>query len=268
MEIGSVENVEVNVGNNFSYNTQEAKERKLSKPIKINDDYNWDSAAGILTEGIELEKQRLYEEAREKCEQVLKRDVANTEALTRMAGLCYRCMEFKKANDFAMKALANDTYHPEANYIFGLVSKQLGKKYDALDAFSMAARSVSYRSVANAQIAAIYFTDGEMQKCLKYAEQSLDYDRYSIKALKLKALAFEKTGQLQNRESVLNEILKIDPLNAFARFEKKDDFDKVLNYEMPDQICLELAISYYNLGLNDKAVQVLKSTKEIPLINF
>ncbi|HSH19228.1 MAG TPA: hypothetical protein VLA03_02170, partial [Draconibacterium sp.] len=166
------------------------------------------------------------------------------------------------------KALANDTYHPEANYIFGLVSKELGKKYDALDAFSMAARSVSYKSVANAQIAAIWFMEGELQKCLKYAAQALDYNRYNMNALKMKALLYEKTNELQNRNNVLDEILRIDPLNSFARFEKKEDFNLVLNYEMPDQICLELAIWYHILGLNEKAVQVLKMTNATPLINY
>ncbi len=268
IEIGSAENIEVKIGDYFSFNSEEIEERKLSKPVVINKDYDWQSVDGILTAGIELEKQRLYAEAREKYEQVLQKEVFNTEALTRMAGLCYRSMEYKKANEFALKALANDTYHPEANYIFGLISKKLDKKYDALDGFSMAARSVSYRSVANAQIAAIYFTDGEMQTCLKYTNQSLDYNRYSINALKLKALAFEKTGHTENLKSVLDEILAIDPINAFARFEKNDDFAKVLNYEMPDQICLELAIWYYNLGLNEKAVKVLKSTKATPLTNY
>ncbi len=268
IETGSAENIEVKIGDNFTYNTKEAEERKLSKPVKINEGFNWESVGGILTEGTELEKQRLYDEARVKYMKVLEMEAYHTEALTRMAGLCYRSMEYEKANDFVMKALANDTYYPEANYIFGLVSKKLGKKYDALDAFSMAARSVSYKSVANLQIAEIAFQDGEMQKGLKYADQALDYNRYNINALRLKALVFEKTGDLQNREIVLNEILKIDPLNAFSRFEKKDDFGKVLKYEMPDQVCLELAISYFNLGLNDKAVDVLKSTKETPLINY
>jgi hypothetical protein len=268
IEVGSAENIEIKIGNDFSFNSKEMVERKLSKPVVINEGYDWQSVDGILTDGVELEKQRLYEEAREKYEQVLQKDAFNTEALTRMAGLFYRSMEYKKANEFALKALANDTYHPEANFIFGLISQKLGKKYDALDGFSMAARSVSYKSVANEHIAAIYFTDGDMQKCLKYANQSLDYNRYNINALKLKALVFEKLGQSQDKVEVLDEILTIDPLNAFARFEKNDDFAKVLNYEMPDQICLELAIWYNNLGLNDKAVKVLKSTNPTPLINY
>ena len=267
-EVGSTENIEVRIGDSFSYNTKEAEERKLSKPVKINEGYDWNSIDGMLTEGTELEKQRMYDDARKKYEQVLEQDAFNTEALTRMAAVSYRSMEYEKANDFAMKALANDTYHPEANYIFGLVSRKLNKKYDAFDAFSMAARSVSYKSVANAQIAAIWFGGGEMQKSLKYAEQALDYDRYNMNAMKMKVLAYEKIGQAQKRTDVLKEILEIDPLNAFARFEKNENFDKVLNYEMPDQICLELAIWYYNLGLNDKAVEVLKKTTATPLINY
>ena len=268
IETGSAVNIEVKIGADLKYNTKEAKDRKLSKPVKINEGYNWNSVGGMLTEGTELEKQRLYGEARKKFIKVLETDEFNTEALTRMAGLYYRSMEYEKAKDFALKALANDTYYPEANYIFGLVSKKTGKKYDALDGFSMAARSVSYKSVANQQIAEILFSDGEMQKCLKYNDQALDYNRYNISALKLKTLVLEKTGRLQERESVLNEILNIDPLNAFARFEKNDDFEKSLQYEMPDQVCLELAIWYFNLGLSDKAVKVLKSTKETPIINY
>ncbi len=268
VEIGSSEDIEIKIGDQFSYNTKEAEERKLSKPVTINEGYNWESVDGILTEAVELEKQRLYQEAREKYEKVLTMDSYNTKALTRMAALCYRSMEYNKANNYALKALANDTYQPEANYIFGLVSKKLGKKYDALDAFSMAARSLSYKSVANAQIAAINFTNGEMQKALKYANQALDYDRYNMNALKLKALIYENIGEQKKRLAVLGEILEIDALNAFARFEKNDDFNKVLNYEMPNEICLELAISYYNLGLNDKAVKVLNETTPTPLINY
>lgn len=268
VKINSSENIEVKIGDHFSYNTKEAEERKLSKPVKINEGYNWESVDGILTEGIELEKQRFYQEAREKYRQVLNMDSYNTKALARMAALCYRSMEYNKANNYALKALANDTYQPEANYIFGLVSKKMGKKYDALDAFSMAARSLSYKSVANVQIAAIYFAGGEMQKSLKYAEQALNYGRYNLNALKLKALIYDETGEQQKRLVILDEILETDPLNAFARFEKNDDFDKVLNYEMPNEICLELAISYYNLGLNSKAVNVLNKTTPTPVINY
>ncbi len=263
------ENIEVTIGDIFDFNTsEELEDRKLSKPVTITEDFDWNSEQGMVTKAIELEKQRMYTDARESFEKLLQKNPANLDALIHIAGLKYRSMNYDKANEYALKALSIDTYNPEANYIFGLISKKLGKKYDALDGFSVAARSVSYKSVANMELASIYFKDGDMQKCLKYAYNSLDYDRYNINALKLKALAFEKLGKSQERQEVLNEILKIDPLNTFARFEKNDDFQVVLNYEMPDEICLEQAISYYKLGLNEKAVKLLKATNSTPIINL
>jgi len=267
-ELDKTENIEVKIGDIFSYNTKESTERILSKPIEISKDYNWESVDAISTAGIGMEKQRNYKGAEEKYTKALQKNPYHTRALSRMASLYYRKMQYKKAQENAFKALSNDTYNPEANYIFGIISKKLGNKYDALDAFSLAARSMEYRSVANTQIASINFMDGEMQKCLKYANQALDYNRNNINALKLKALAFEKTDQQQKREDILNEILEIDPLNTFARFEMQDEFAKVLNYEMPHEICLEQAISYFNLGLKEKAVQLLKASNPSPITNY
>lgn len=261
-------NLEVSIGDFFDFKNEELEERKLSKPVTITRDFDWDSEQGMVTKAIELEKQRLYTEAHKSFEKILEKNPANLDALIHLAGLEYRRMNYEDANKFALKALSIDTYNPEANYVFGLISKKLNKKYDALDGFSVAARSVSYRSVANMELASIYFKDGDMQKCLKYAEKSLDYDRYSINALKIKALALEKMDQSGKKEEVLDEILKIDPLNTFARFEKNDDFQVVLNYEMPNEICIEQALSYVELGLKDKAVSLLKATTPTPIINF
>lgn len=262
------ENIQVKIGTIFSYSTKEGEDRVLSKPVEIDKDFNWDSVDAIYTAGVGLEKQRIYQGAEEKYAEVLKLNPFHTGALTKMAGLLYRKMEYEKANDFALKALSNDTYNPEANYVFGLISKKLNRKYDALDAFSLAARSMEFRSLAYTQIAALFFVDGEWAKSLKYADQALDYNRNNINALKLKTLALEKVGEQQKREEVLNQILAIDPLNSFARFEMQEDFSKVLNYEMPNEICLEQAIAYSNLGLKEKAVQILKATQANPIINY
>ncbi len=268
VEIGRAEDIEVKIGTVFSFNTEEIAGRVLSKPSKINEGYDWESVDAIFTAGLELEKQRLYAAAEEKYSEVLKKDRFHTRTLARMAGLQYRKMQYNEAKGYALKALANDTYDPEANYIFGLISNKLGNKYDALDAFSLAARSMGLRSVANVQIATIKFVDGEMQRCLKYANKAIDYNRNNINALKLKALVYEKTGKQQYRNKTLNDILAIDPLNTFARFEKGDGFAQVLNYEMPNEICLEQAISYYNLGLEEKAVRLLKKSNQNPITDY
>lgn len=267
-EFDKAENIEVSVGDVFSYNTKESTERVLTKPIEINKKYDWDSADALYSAGVGMEKQRLYKTAEENFVKVLEQNPYHTQALTHSASLYFRKMQYEKANEYALKALSNDTYDPAANYIYGIICKKLNKKYDALDAFSLAARSMEYRSVANMQIATINFVDGEMQKAIKYADKALDYNRNNINALKLKALAYEKTNQQQKRKEVLSEILEIDALNTFARFENSDDFSLVLNYEMPHEICLEQAIGYFNLGLKEKAVKLLKSTEPSPITNY
>lgn len=264
----NAENIKVKIGKSFSYSTKESKERVLSKPTAINKNFNWNSVDAIFTAGVEKEKQRNYNGAEQSYARVLGKDSFHTGALCKMAGLHYRKMEYKKAREFALKALSNDTYHPEANYIFGLISLKLDKKYDALDAFSIAARSMEFRSLAYTQISTIFFMNSETNKSIKYANEALDYNQNNINALKLKALAFERTGQQQQRNKILDKILNIDPLNTFALFEKGDDITKVLNYEMPHEICLEQAIAYSNLGLKEKAIQLLQASVSYPIINY
>ena len=240
----------------------------MSKPTQISKDFDWESSYGIYTKAVELEKLRNYKEAEKKFLMVLKINPFHTGSLTHMAGLYYRNMQYEKANEYVLRALSNDTYDAESNYLFGLISKKLNKKFDALDGFSVAARSMEFRSVAMTEIAAINFVDGKLEECLQYTDKALTYNSNSVNALKLKALAYEKTGQVKEREDILNGILKIDPLNSFARFEKADDFKRVLHYEMPEEVCLEQAIFYYDLGLNEKAIDILKATKQGPISNY
>ena len=185
-----------------------------------------------------MEKQRMYQGAEEQYNQVLRRNPFHAGALTKIAGLYFRSMQFEKAYQFGLKALSIDTYMPEANYVFGLACKKLNKKYDALDAFSMAAKSMEFRSLAYTQLSSVFFVDDQTEKCLDSAHPALQYNQKNINALKLKALALQKIGKEVERSTVLNSILSIDPLNAFAQFEKEGDLSLVLNYEMPQEISL------------------------------
>ena len=51
------------------------------------------------------------------------------------------------------KALAVNTYDPEANYFWGLSSEKIGNDADALDGFSVATLSPSFRHAAWLRIA-------------------------------------------------------------------------------------------------------------------
>ncbi|TDN95851.1 DUF5107 domain-containing protein [Sunxiuqinia elliptica] len=261
-------NIEVKIGGLMSYSTQEGMERVLSKPVKIADEFDWNTPDAIYTAAVEMEKQRDYKGAENKYREVLLQNPFHTGALVKMAGLQYRKMDYEAATNYALKALSNDTYHAEANYIFGLTSLKLNQKYDALDAFSLAARSMEYRSVAYTHLAAIFFKDGEINKSLRYANEALVYNRNNINALELKALCLNEKGEQAKRNAVLDDILTIDPFSAFALFEKGAGLEKALNYEMPQEICLEQAIAYANLGLNDKAIRILQKVEPNAVGNY
>ena len=62
-------------------------------------------------------------------------------ALTQMAQIRYRQGLYEGARQFAGKALAVNTYDPEANYFWGLSSDKIGYDADALDGFSVATLS-------------------------------------------------------------------------------------------------------------------------------
>ena len=59
----------------------------------------------------------------------------------------------KAARQFAGNALAVNTYDPEANYFWGLSSEKIGYDADALDGFSVATLSPSFRHAAWLRIA-------------------------------------------------------------------------------------------------------------------
>ncbi|MCK3685607.1 DUF5107 domain-containing protein [Maribellus sp. YY47] len=262
------ENLEVRIGDLMSYSTSERKERLSEKPRQLSPEYDWNKPDALFISGVEKERQRDYAGAAEIYSRVLEENPFYADALVKMGGLRLRAMNDEEAEKYLMKALSVDTYHPEANYLLGLIYQRQQKFFKALEAYSVAARSVAFKTLAYTKIAGIYFLQKEFDSCLRYADQALDYDRNNINALMIEALAYEHLGKAQKRESALDAILALDPLNTFARFEKQDDFATVLNYEMPQQICLEQAIVYHALGCDDKAVKILQAVEPGPIGNY
>ncbi len=269
---------QVSIGKKMiSYSKITKTEKRLTRPVTANEDFDWDSAAGIYTQAVEYAKQRDYKQALQKYFDCLKKDPAFNNALIGAAEIYYRRMEYKKALDYILKALANDTYDPEANFIYGIISKKLSKIYDAKDGFSLAAKSLEYCSAANYQLAEILFNEDNYELAENFALRSLDFNRYNLNALKLLAVIFRKLNNNFQATEFLNEIQTIDPLNHFARFEKylvesttknSTSFKSTICNEFPQETYLELAISYQNLGLFDEAIQVLQNAPSHAIVFY
>jgi tetratricopeptide (TPR) repeat protein len=269
---------EVVFGNKLlSYGSKDAEARKLARPAQINPEFDWNSVAGLATDAEEHAKQRDYSGALGKYTECLKKDPAYSPALVGAADCYYRRMEYEKCLSFSEKALANDTYDPDANFVYGLASRKLGRQYDARDAFGLAARSVKCRSAANVQLAELAFLNQDWSKAAMYAKRALDYDRYSVRANRVLAISYRKAARKQEAAKVLSTMLELDPLCHFARFEKflasrdKNDLDAFtgqIRDELPHETYLELAAYYHGLGLSEDAITLLEKSPRHPMVLY
>ena len=73
-------------------------------------------------------------------------------ALARAAELSTRRGEPARALDYAGRALAVSMYDAEANYVYGVAARRLGRLVDAKETLGWAARSAQFKSVAHVQI--------------------------------------------------------------------------------------------------------------------
>ncbi|OGU26607.1 MAG: hypothetical protein A2X66_04720 [Ignavibacteria bacterium GWA2_54_16] len=269
--------VEVQVGELLTYRTRDAAERKLSRPEVSNKDFDWNSVQGLSTSAVEHARQRDYGGALAQYEACLKKDPAHSGALSGAAEIYVRRMEYDKAFAYASKALANDAYDPDANFVYGVVCRKLGKLYDALDGFGAAARSMKYRASANAEMAEIAFIQNNWPASEAYALRSLDYDRFGIRASRLLAVLYRLQSNVADAKNAADHLAALDPLSPLAAFEhylvertpvRLSAFRDLFKGELPAESYLELASFYLSLRLYADAITVLEQAPTHPIVSY
>lgn len=243
------------------------------RPLKLSSRVNWNSAYGLYTRGLESEKQRIYDEAISFYQKSLKKDPGFLPAINRLAMALYRKMDYRGADRLVREALAIDTYDPEANYLFGLVSDILGNANDAMSGFSIAAASVAYRSAAYTRLAEIYLKEKRFGDAVQYAKRALSFNENSFTALEVAAIAYRKAGMRKKALGACKRISDIDRTNHIYRFErlfmgldKNTDFTEVITNELPFETYLEIALEYYRYGCQSEALWVLSYAPEHPVV--
>jgi tetratricopeptide (TPR) repeat protein len=267
--------LQVNVSKKLCYSS-DPEANDLKRPLHFQ--RNEGSTIEGLYQSAELyDKERNYYRALEKYLACLKRDPDHTKALSRVAELYFRRGEYKKALAHARRVLKNVMYDPEANYIYGVISRRLGNLVDAKEALGWAARSMEYRSGAYCQMAEIYFQEEHFELALEYARRALDFNTYNMNAYQVLAITYRKIKKPEDAHTVLKQILEIDPLNHQARFEfyllkpgKKnlEYFKEMIRNELPHENYLEMAISYEKLGLTADAVELLKHAPDYSTVHY
>jgi len=272
---GRLEEIEVLIGQRIRY-IGDSEADDLKRPIRFHE-FEEGTAEGLFLEGRRLEQGRYLYAALEKYLACLKMEPLHTRALTRSAELYCRRGEYGKARFYASRALLNEMYDPEANYVYGIVSRRLGNLQEAKEAFGWAARSMEYRSSAYTQMAEVYFLEKNLEMAAEYVERALRFNTDNLNALLLASAVHRSSGRTAQAKAVLERILELDPLCHLARYEahriepsekKLRVFREMIRNEFPEETLIEAALHYVRLGLRDEAGELFRLADDHPTACF
>lgn len=207
----------------------------------------------------------------------LEKEPSHLRALYKAAEAELRMCRYQDAEALAKKILEKNTYDAGGNFILGLIYRRLGKVDQAEEAFSIASRTMEFRNGSYIQIAEVRLLKGDFTGALEFARKALDYNRISVPAREILIITCRKLKKQTESEKNIEELLEIDPLNHFARFEKYilnpsparlNDFKSLIRNEFPHETYLELAIDYVNRGLYDEALKVLEEAPSNPIVLY
>ncbi|MFC2125384.1 DUF5107 domain-containing protein [Bacteroidota bacterium] len=243
----------------------------IDRPFESDNDMVVSRTQELLNTGIDELNFREYELALNTFQHLLTIDPSHVDALLGLSELYIRKGEYDEALNNLYRVLRQNTYHADANYLAGITYRAKGEFVDALESLGWAARSMKYRSSAYVQMAEIFLRNRDYKQGKYYANKALDFNKYNISAYQVLAIISRNEENESEFLNVLNSLREIHPLSHFARFEKflnsgtdaaKKEFLSGITNEFPEEIHLELAITYHKLGLTDEAIQVLSTGPE------
>jgi tetratricopeptide (TPR) repeat protein len=271
LEFEKDKTIEIKIANKLFYSS-DPEANDLERPIMFHS-YDKETGEGRYLLAKRYEQERNYYSALESYLSCLELEPLHTRALCRVAELYCRRGEYDTAKFYAQRALLNEMYDPEANYVSGIVARRLGNLTDAKETFGWAARSLQYRSSAYTQMAEISFLEKNYELSRHYLKQALDYNAYNVNAMLLRAAINRLNSQPYNAQEVLRKVLEIDPLNHLARYElylaspnpsSLNNFRSMIRNELPEETYVELALYYINLGMTEQAKQLFEFVPDYP----
>jgi tetratricopeptide (TPR) repeat protein len=274
---GDMQDIKVTIGQGLLSYTTDKNENNISRPMATPPGQDFNSAEHLFRQAEDMYSMRDYNDALVTYLKCLDKEPTHSRALSKVAELFYRKAQFSEGLMYASRVLENNTYDPEANFIYGVIQNALGNGTLAEEAFSVALRSMEYRSASYVEISGIHLQKHEFNKAEIFAKKALDYNRYNISAYEFLGMAYRKQNKFEEAGKNLESLLEIDPLNHCARFEQFllnplsesiSAFKSAIRNELPHETYLELALEYANHGLTDEAIQVLEQSPAYPTVYY
>lgn len=268
--------LKVIIGDNLLVYSENREDFDLERPMETSIEFDWNSVYGLFTQGEQWMNQKIWDKAESYLNQSLQKDPCFSPALVRLASLYYREGLYQQANELLVKELSLDTYNGEANYLYGLVNRKLGKIVEAKAAFSIAAFSAQFRTAAYEQLGELYAAEQNWIKAEHYALKSLEYNDVNLNSHQLLILVYRKTGKLDKAQKEIQKVLIQLPLYHPVRFEESylagnttvdqlKDFSSLIRNELPFETYLEMAGWYERVGCIDEALLLLSCISENPI---
>lgn len=267
----------VEIGDDLLHYSSDPADNNIDRPLATPSGRDFHSAQHLFRVAEDMYAMRNYKDALDTYLECIEKEPMHDPALTKVAELYYRRAQFEEGLKYARKVLENNTYDGGGNFIYGLIKEKLGNLLQAEEAYSVAARSMEYRSAAYVRIAGISLQNRNYSKAATYARKALDFNRYNISAYECLIMAYRELKKVEDAENTLELLSAIDPLDHFVRFEKYllnpsaealKGFNAAIKNELPFETYLELAMKYVNMGFDDEAVQVLEQSPDYPTVNY
>lgn len=244
----------------------------LKRPSKIDRAYNFNSAQALYIQAKEWERQRFFELSVKHYELCLKKDPFFIEALSGLAGLYFKQMRFAEALSLLTTALSIDTYHPETNYLYGLVNDRLKNHADAKDGFSIASQSVEYRVPAFNELAKLLLRAGQIDQAETYILKAKHFQPENLQTIYFEIVVNRLKGNLELARNAIYALLKKDPINYLANYElnllHQRTIQAITISELPYETYLELAAFYANIHLYADAIHILSNSPDYAMVHL
>ena len=258
--------LEVRLGAKLVYESAPEADR-LERPLRFSTP-SGGSAEALFLQARVLERERRLTEALDKYLAAVAEEPLHVRALARAAELTTRRGEPARALELAGRALAVSMYDPEANFVYGVAARRMGRLVDAKETLGWAARSPQFEAVAFVQAAEIALVEKEPDRAAEYALKALVADDLNVNALEVLAVAHRLAGRTSEFDRVLGRLSELDPLDHLAGFERflfsreAKDLEAcrvLIRNELPHETWIEMSLFYLRLGLAHEAVEALKA---------
>lgn len=267
--------LKVVVGEDLLVYSEVPSDNITSRPKQLPADFDWNSVYGLYTQGEQWMNQKVLDKAEKFLQASLEKDPYFVPALTDLASLYYRQGRYDEALARCKTALSINTYDGDVNYLYGLCNMALGNHTDAKDGFSVASYSPGVRSAAYEKLAEMFLLDKNWAKAEHYALRSKEFNRMNLSADHVLMVVYRKTNQPEKAKALIDPLLEDLPLYHAARFEQLyqgegsghpiDDFQSLIQNELPFETYMELAEWYESVGCTEEALSLLSCAGNYPI---